>query len=653
MTKEKTKKKNNIPLSVLHYLSPLLAVAALVVTAYYLVSNESEFLWKVQELNLFLDTPLFLKQQMVTSGWLLMWLGSWFTEFLYHPWLGVSLFCAWLALMMVTIGGACRVPMKWTVVLLIPVAAIVAANVELGYWVYYLKLRGFFFAAVIGTTLAAGSAWLFRLILSSSPHLPTSSSPQLLISSSPYLYMAVSTAVLYPLIGFYGLLATLLMGVMVWGKDSGKRGIAARLALSAFALLNMVFWPLCYYHLVFYQTSMTNIWWTGLPLFVIEKEYASYYIPYYILVVSLVVIAVLFGCCHKEVKAQTQSRSYARAALWLACQVAVIAVLVYGVNRFWYKDYNFHKELRMQQSVENLEWESVLREGAALADEPTRAIVMMRNLALLRMGRLSNEMYHYKTGSKASDTPLPLRMTQVVGRLIYYNYGQANFCYRWCLEDGVEMGWRVEYIKYLIRCSLVSDDVRVARKYIDLLKHTRYYKPLAEHYEQLLNQGTKNAQGLRATLAADKEFEQILHLMQSNDQLASDASVTERFLMNQFVVNDSEDPLYQEMAVIAALWSKDIQTFWPRFFRYAMSHPKAHMPIHFQEAAFLYGHLEHEVDISGMPFDKEVVQSYNDFMALAQQCQGMTEEQMKPVFYPRFGKTFYYEYYLIRNQKLY
>jgi len=26
---------------------------------------------------------------------------------------------------------------------------------------------------------------------------------------------------------------------------------------------------------------------------------------------------------------------------------------------------------------------------------------------------------------------------------------------------------------------------------------------------------------------------------------------------------------------------------------------------------------------------------------------------MKPIFYPRFGGTFYYEYFLIRNQKLY
>lgn len=626
----------NFSHTLLRVVSPLLVLAALVATAYFLVNHESEYLWKVQELNLFLDTPLFLKQQMVASGWLLTWLGSWFTEFLYHPWLGVSLFCAWLALMMVAIGGAFRVPMKWAVVLLIPVAAVVAANVELGYWVYYLKLRGFFFAAAIGTTLAAGSAWLFRLMPSN--------------FGLRYVYITVSTALLYPLIGFYGLLATLLMGIMVWGKVRkegtevrGYGSISGRIALTGFALLNIIIWPLLYYHFVFYQTSMSNIWWTGLPIFIIDQEYAAYYTPYYILAGSLVFLAAMCGRWQGVLKWPVLS---------LACQVVVAAVLVFGVQHFWYKDYNFHKELRMQQGVETLDWTSVLREGASLNDEPTRAIVMMRNLALLRLGRLSNEMYHYKTGSKASDTPLPLRMTQVVGRLIYYNYGQTNFCYRWCLEDGVEMGWRVEYIKYLIRCALVNGEERVARKYVNLLKHTRYYKPLALHYEQLLNQGTKG-KGLRATLAADKEFEQILHLMTGEDRLATDGSVTEQFLMNQFIINDSDDPLYQEQAVISALWTKDIQTFWPRFFRYAMTHPNVHMPTHFQEAAFLYGNLEHEVDISGMPFDKEVVQSYKDFMALAQQCRGMTEEQMKPVFYPRFGGTFYYEYYLIRNQKLY
>ena len=42
-----------------------------------------------------------------------------------------------------------------------------------------------------------------------------------------------------------------------------------------------------------------------------------------------------------------------------------------------------------------------------------------------------------------------------------------------------------------------------------------------------------------------------------------------------------------------------------------------------------------------------------NFMKLAQSCAGMTEAQMRPVFYPRFGHTFYYDYFLIRNQKLY
>ena len=54
-----------------------------------------------------------------------------------------------------------------------------------------------------------------------------------------------------------------------------------------------------------------------------------------------------------------------------------------------------------------------------------------------------------------------------------------------------------------------------------------------------------------------------------------------------------------------------------------------------------------------MPFDKSVVQTYNDLMTAAKQCANMSEEQMARALYPRFGHTFYYEYYFIRNQKLY
>jgi hypothetical protein len=607
----------------LKWLPLLLITGAMAAIAFCLVHYESEFLWKVQELNLFLDTPLFLKQQTVVSGWLLTWLGTWFTEFFYYPWQGVLMLCAWWLLLMFLAGRAFRVPMKWATVLLVPVAMLLLTDVDLGYWIYYLKLRGHFFAATIGTTMAVGAVWIYR----AKPHF------SFLISHLSFLLL--STILLYPLIGFYGLLATLLMAVITWRLDGVT--MKQRIVTTAVALIAIGVVPLLYYRYVFCQTNMVNIYWTGLPLFLYDEETTAYYIPYYIIVAFLVVLA---ACYQRHRKSEVH-----RVWLWAVCQVVLLGGLGWVTQQFWYRDYNFHKELRMQQCMEVADWEGLLREAAVQEDEPTRAIVMMRNLALFRLGRQGDEMYHYPAGAKASDTPLPLRMTQVVGRSIYYNYGQLNFCYRWCLEDGVELGWRVEYLKYLTRCALVNGEYRVAKKYIDQLKHTRFYRAWAEQHERFLND--------EAALRADKDFGPIFHMLPADDKLASDNSLVEYFLMNMFANADSEDPLYQEQTLIAALWTKDIQTFWPHFFHYARLHPKDHMPIHYQEAAYLYGHLEHEVDISGMPFDEKVRQDYDEFMAMANQYHGMKEESLRKIMYPRFGRTFYFEYFLVRNQKLY
>ena len=57
----------------------LLALAAI---ACALLVYENDLLWKVQEMNLFLNTPLYFKQQMVVSGGLLTYIGTFFTQFL-------------------------------------------------------------------------------------------------------------------------------------------------------------------------------------------------------------------------------------------------------------------------------------------------------------------------------------------------------------------------------------------------------------------------------------------------------------------------------------------------------------------------------------------------------------------------------------------
>ena len=70
-------------------------LVALVAIAIVLLLVESDMLWKVQQFNLFLSSSLFFKQQMVVSGGLLSYLGSFFTQFFFYPWVGVMLLCGW------------------------------------------------------------------------------------------------------------------------------------------------------------------------------------------------------------------------------------------------------------------------------------------------------------------------------------------------------------------------------------------------------------------------------------------------------------------------------------------------------------------------------------------------------------------------------
>ena len=604
----------------MRWLSPALVLAALIAVAGCLLNYESDYLWKVQELNLFLDTPLFLRQHLVESAGLLTWLAAWFTELLYHPWLGVLLLCTCWAVLMWVVARTFRVPRQWAVCLLIPVAALLVADVSVGYWLYFLKLHGFFFVATLGTLLAVAGVWLFRL-LPARYHLRA-------------VFLVVMTAVLYPVAGFYGLLSAALSAILVWRLEDTTMPQRSIVTLAAIA--SIILWPLVYYYMLYYQTNIVNIYWTGLPLFVLDKEYFTYYLPYIVLALSLAAFALAYP--HRW------AVDIRKPWHWLAGQLMVMAVLVVAVASCWYRDANFHQEIHMQQCIDNVDWEGVRQTAALGDDEPTRAIVMMRNLALFRLGCQGNVMYQYRQGSKDYNTPLPINLAQVAGEQLFFHYGQANYCYRWCMEYCVELGWSAEYLKYMTRCSLASGDWRVARKYINMLKHTHYHGEWAQHYERFLS----DHQALRA----DPEFEPVFHLSATHDRLGSVNMPAEKFLMTEFLKQPSNDPLYQEQAVYCALWQKDIPTFWRSFFRYAQGHQNQPMPVHLQEAALLYGHLEHSVDISNMPFDSAIRENYDAFMREANRYANLGEDAMAQMLYPLFGQTFYYEYYFVRNLKM-
>ena len=590
-------------------------LSALVVTAALLLIYEYHILWKIQEQSLFLNTSLFFRELMTAPGGLLMYVGSFLTQFLYYPILGVAVLCALWWLLMVLMRRTFRVSEPWSLLLLVPIALLLSANVDMGYWIYPIKLKGWYFDATVGMIEIVLLLWAYRLLSA---------------KRWPRRLLIVATVIIgYPLSGSYALAATLLMALWSWRIDN-RRGQAAVDTL--LALLAVVAVPLICYRYVYYQTNIANMWWTALPTFKILEENTTYYVPYALLGLCLVVLTL--GRWEQTEKKGRKPKVWRRRIVI----GVVLAATVFGVWKAWMKDENFHHEAAMEHFIDQTRWEDVLQEAARQKDDPTRAVVVMRNLALSRLGRQNTEMYRYRNGSKKPASPFPIQMSMVAGSLVYYHYGMLNDSHHMCVEGGVEFGWRPEHLKYMARCALLTGDKNIVLKYTSLLKRTMFHGDWAEHMEQLL----QNPELVRE----DPETGPILHMLQWPDMVGIDHGYAERYLMNHLADKDSNDPYFQEQCLLAALWTKNSQQFWRRFAAYLNQHPGQPIPRYYQEAAWLF-----TVDEGNAPFEVPIDDNVkNTLQQLTNQLpryDGMDIKDVRDMFRDQYGDTYFFEYYMM------
>ena len=307
------------------YLSIASWLAGPLVLVIALIWFESDLLWKIHQFNLFLSTPLFFKQMMVTSGGFLTYVASYFTQYFYYPWLGALIYGLWVALLMWLTKRTFRIQDKYNALMFMPAVLVVVANMDLGYWHYMLKLRGYFYTPVIGTSAVLALLWLLR-VLPQRFRLP---------------YVVVTTAVAYPLLGAYGLAAVLLMALWSWRLQGSRTSSAV---LSAVALLCIAAIPLLFYRYVYYQTALADAWTTALPVFILREPFPLYYIPYGLLLLFLVAMVLCWGISLPE-------RHHGK--LRLALNTLAGFGICLTVN-FWYSDANFHHELRMERAKREL-----------------------------------------------------------------------------------------------------------------------------------------------------------------------------------------------------------------------------------------------------------------------------------------------------------
>lgn len=599
---------------------PLIAGLSLAAVVWMLFNVfEHEYLFRVQELSLWLPTKVYFDERMLVPGGMMSYIACFLTQFFYYPMLGSLIYIALLLLVQWLVMKVFALPARHGLLALIPSVLIVCCSMEAGYWIFQIKTQGYFYSMLVGFLFTLSAMRLYQVCK----------------GWWRYLIIIGIAALGYPLFGFYASLA--LMGLAMWTLSRGEegRGVAVLLCVAA-----VIATPILYYS-VYEQTRFVDMFTVGMPAFEFSKRDIFTWIPY--------ILLYLFPLIMPYIPVKRDAAVATKVSVWLEVLGSVTLIVALGLI-FWFRDPNFRAEIKMNHHMERLEWRKALDVAKRQKQTPTRLIVLNKNLSLLKLGKAGDEMFHYLDGGEAPASPLNIRLMQVGGKMLYYHYARMNFCYRWCLEDAVEYGWKIDYLKYMVRTSLISGEPDLAQKYINTLKKTLFYRKWAEKYEEMVHNP--------ALIAKDREMASILPLYQYEDQLDGDNSLVEIYLLNYFAHSYSalNTPMFDEAALMCALTLKDIPTFWNCFFRYANSHKTERMPTHYQEAALLYGNLEKNVDISKMPFDKTVSMRFQDFMRFAQKHAVKNVERdpvAKKLFYDRYGNTFWYFYFFIRDVKSY
>lgn len=704
-------------------------------------------LFRGQELSIWLPTETYRHTLDIYPGGFLSWLGCYLTQYFYEPQTGITyLALAWAAITALTIR-LFRLKKGWTLLGALPAMLLMTCLVQTGYWIYLQKLQGHLWVPTLGVLFSLLAANVFSAVARLRQH--SQRFIQLAATLVGYYWMYRFGVWGYNNMGAWMFLGIALMALSDIDTADNvpllKRFRWAGYAPSPYTVVTIVLAVVlykmvpeqAYYH--FNQTHHEELYNACLPLtqYSIVKL-TEFQTPYKLLAGSFVLMAAVqtIGLCCK--KAPTEkltknklataitSRTWAKALTTMIIPIACILLCHNYMQKRWYRDTTFYAELKMNHCIEMQDWQGVLdisHKSAEAKTPPTRMMTMYKNLALFRLGRAGWDMFQYPEGGtqhclcgrvttsrKELDTKtgevvdipvhadgctdheiLPIKMTQVCGKQLYFQYGKENFCYRWCMEDGVEFGFNIDVLRLMTKASLVNEDWEVAKKYLNILTKTRNYHDWAEHYRPFLY----NVELMKQ----DPEFKAIWPMAQYGDRLDGDNTMIELYLLQTFANGMGADDYYQENTLICAMIMKDIDLFWPRFREYINRHnqqPDFKMPRYYEEAAYLYIMLEpqrpsqlwpgitNQQSLQYIPFSDQVKKNYDEFMkmnesiypgihnrvqaryaAKMQQARGNEQqtklmearfekefnEELAQAFKPRFGNTFFYFYYLIRNQK--
>ena len=315
-------------------------------------------------------------------------------------------------------------------------------------------------------------------------------------------------------------------------------------------------------------------------------------------------------------------------------------------------DRNFKHELRMYRALDEGRFDAVLEEMPKDGEKPpTNLMVMYKNIALMHTGRLTDLFKTNNCGTHPDmGKTLNLHISQLGAPLIYYQFGQFNYAYRWAMENSVEYGLSFRNLKMMAQCAIWNSDIDVAVKYLTLLKSSTFHRKWAKEHEAWVYDHN--------TFMRSQDYQNLSQLMQDEDNvLDNDNSLCEKYLLDHFSdLLTPNNPKLEEVIMCLSLWTEDTYSFSLHFYNYVHRHPGEAIPELYQQGAILLCNTEQSpVQLDNFPFDQQVASRYNrfvqDYNSLS--SQNMDDKEMAERLRPLYGDTFWWYHYFYTDFQIY
>lgn len=458
-----------------------ITIAFFVIAWWLLPVRNGVILRWMEEYSLFDPTEYAREELMLYPGGLLQYAGSYLMQFMHYPALGsVILFILWSILAFIT--AKCFQLSKFTspIALLLPAFLLESVLVIDQEWLTILY-RGYMFAPTLGFISTVILIWCFRLI------------------KSQWLscLFSVATVCMYPLLGFYALLASLTDIIIVitrFRRDSISLPIIHIIINSVL----IFFIPLIYYR--FFTGTWVeshNLWLKGLPDLIVGDNDTYLFMPFILCSLTIIVMAAIR---HIE--------SLANRVIFAASVASVIAANVWCIVKADKPEESRAMAL-MQIYMDQMRWERVARVASNMHGPLTSELAYLATMAreICNMPPVEFEIKDWEDSQNQRKRPDFMRTAYIFVPANYF-MGRSNLSYRWAMEHSVMYGKRVFLLKYMVRDCLLNGDYELARHYNDILGRTLFHKKWSEHYGKFIDNPE--------LIADDPELGKIPHMKTEN-----------------------------------------------------------------------------------------------------------------------------------------